>query len=224
MTTRCKLMGAAGFAADPEFFGTLAACRDRGADLATIRALRTGLQVVILNRKRDMLSSEAWAPMHPYLREVEWSDFVATPFDLQGTGTGVINCYMATNGLPDDEVKAFFRSMAALAALAIDHHQLIRRDREQARLDERARIARDLHDSVLQHLFAIGMQSKALERQAVELGRSGEAILAMAREFHETSVSARSELRSIIESARVTSLDESGIAASSGTRRRSLAK
>ena len=120
-----------------------------------------------------MLASDAWSPLHAYLREVEWSDFVATPFPLNGAGTGVINCYMAAGAAVTPDAITFFRSMGALAGLAIDYHDLMRRDRERVRREERDRLARDLHDSVLQRMFALSMQSKALERAADRMGDTG---------------------------------------------------
>lgn len=206
-----ELMGAAGFARDPEFFGTLAACRERGADLLTFRALHSDEQIVQVDRISDMLASPEWEPMHPYLREVEWSDFVATPFHLQGGGAGVINCYMAIDASVDESTTAFFHSMAELAALAVDHHQLILREREQTRLEERTRVARDIHDSVMQRLFAMGLQSRALERLSVGLGADGTEIAAIARDFHETSHSVRRELRTIIDSSRHIAIGDTGV-------------
>ena len=206
-----QLMGSAGFAADPEFFGLLAACRERGADLATFRALADGTQIVIPGRRAQMLASDAWSPLHAYLREVEWSDFVATPFPLNGAGTGVINCYMAAGAAVTPDAITFFRSMGALAGLAIDYHDLMRRDRERVRREERDRLARDLHDSVLQRMFALSMQSKALERAADRMGDTGAELAAEARTFYETSQSARAELRAIVESERTTSVGETGL-------------
>ena len=208
-----QLMGSAGFAADPEFFGLLAACRERGADLATFRALTDNTQIVIPGRRAQMLSSDAWSPLHAYLREVDWSDFVATPFPLNGSGTGVINCYMAAGALVTPETTAFFRSMGALAGLAIDYHDLMRRDRVRVRREERDRLARDLHDSVLQRMFALSMQSKALERAAAAMGERGAELAKEARAFYDTSQSARAELRAIVETERAAPVGETGLVA-----------
>jgi signal transduction histidine kinase len=207
-----QLMGSAGFAADPEFFGLLAACRERGADLATFRALSADAQIVIPGRRAQMLASDAWSPLHAYLREVDWSDFVATPFPLHSSGTGVINCYMSAGVSVTVDTAAFFRSMGALAGLAIDYHDLMRRDRERVRREERVRLARDLHDSVLQRMFALSMQSKALERAAERLGASGSELAAEAGTFYDTSQSARAELRAIVESERTAPVGETGLA------------
>ena len=110
-------------------------------DLATFRALADHTQIVIPGRRAQMLASSAWSPLHAYLREVEWSDFVATPFPLNGSGNrGGRTCYMSTGAAVTPDAIAFFRSMGALAGLAIDYHDLMRKDRERVRREERDRL------------------------------------------------------------------------------------
>jgi signal transduction histidine kinase len=56
----------------------------------------------------------------------------------------------------------FLLAMAGQAAMAVDHAALLERERDVVRREERQRLARDLHDSVVQQVFSIMMQAKSL--------------------------------------------------------------
>ena len=55
-------------------------------------------------------------------------------------------------------------SLAAFAAVTIENAQLYQRLQDLALIEERERIARDLHDKVIQRLFATGMSLQAMSR------------------------------------------------------------
>jgi len=52
--------------------------------------------------------------------------------------------------------------MAEQAAMAVDHAALLERERDVARREERQKLARDLHDSVVQQVFSMMMQARSL--------------------------------------------------------------
>ena len=56
------------------------------------------------------------------------------------------------------------RSFAAQASVALERDQVRRRSQRMALLEEQERIARDLHDSVIQRLFAVGLSLQATGR------------------------------------------------------------
>jgi signal transduction histidine kinase len=57
------------------------------------------------------------------------------------------------------------QALADQAALAIEHARLIQRGQDAVVLEERARLARDLHDSVTQSVFSLGMMARAAQTQ-----------------------------------------------------------
>ena len=71
----------------------------------------------------------------------------------------------------DDEVMV--TALAASAGIAIENAQLHRRVQQLAVFDERDRIARDLHDAVIQRLFAIGLSLQGMVRVARSTGLDG---------------------------------------------------
>lgn len=163
VTGSMRMMGSAGFSEDERFFDWLMACHERGAPLATYEALSTGEQRVYPGRKAQMLADDRWQPLHAYISELDWHDFIATPFRLEGVTSGVIHAYACASGDHGAAVCAFLRTMADQAALTLDYHALIDRDRRRIRQEERQRLAHDLHDSVIQHVFTLGMYARALE-------------------------------------------------------------
>ena len=69
-----------------------------------------------------------------------------------------------------DEDQHLIEMLAAHAALAIENARLYERSRELSAIEERNRLARDLHDSVVQKLFGVAL---AAESAATLLERDG---------------------------------------------------
>jgi signal transduction histidine kinase len=93
--------------------------------------------------------------------------FLGVPLYVQGEVFG--NLYLTDkedeDGFSDiDEEPSL--SLAAAAALAIDNARLHERAAELSLLEDRERIGRDLHDTVLQELFATGLSMQATARLA----------------------------------------------------------
>ncbi len=76
----------------------------------------------------------------------------------------------------DDEI--LVASLAAIAAVAVENARLHARQQDLAVVHDRERIARDLHDKVIQRLFATGMSLQAAVRLPVEdlVGRVENAV------------------------------------------------
>lgn len=93
--------------------------------------------------------------------------FLGVPIRLRGVVYG--NLYLAdkTNGegfTEGDQELAV--GLAAAAGLAIENARLHEQSRTAGLLDERERIARDLHDDVIQRLFATGLSLQAVAQIA----------------------------------------------------------
>jgi DNA-binding CsgD family transcriptional regulator len=115
-----SLMGSAGFSPDPVFFSQLRDARTRGARLATFDGPVTLDQRIIPDRRDRMLADGAWMPLHPYLRQVEWRDYVATPIPLRRERGGVVNAYLDPSSRVTARLLEFLRAMARVAATAIE--------------------------------------------------------------------------------------------------------
>ncbi|MGD6741891.1 histidine kinase [Streptomyces sp. BH106] len=157
-----QVMGSAGFSEVSTFFDLLMASRDRGADLITYRCLRERRQFVLPGRRAQMIANPAWQPLHDYVAQLDWDDFISTPLLSRGKALGALNVYVATGHRATAGMLAFLESIAEQAALAVDYATLISKERLTARSEERERLARNLHDSVVQHVFSLGMQARGL--------------------------------------------------------------
>jgi signal transduction histidine kinase len=204
-----RMMGSAGFSKDDEFFDWLMACHERGAPLATYEALRTGRQRVYQNRKAAMLADDRWQPLHAYISELDWRDFIATPFRLEGVTSGVINAYVDERADHGGAISEFLRTMADQAALALDYHALIERDRRRIRHEERQRLAHDLHDSVIQHVFTIGMYTRTLEAVVADAGPGG--AVRLTAELQELVQTVQRDLRGVVRALRPSPAAELGL-------------
>ena len=108
----------------------------------------------------DDLSSRpthVWPEHHP-----EMTNFLGTPVR---TGDGKVfgNLYLANkrSGAFTDEDEALLAVLGRATGLIIDQNQMRERVRSFTLLEERNRLARDLHDSVIQRLFAVGLSLQA---------------------------------------------------------------
>jgi signal transduction histidine kinase len=104
--------------------------------------------------------SYGFPPQHPPMKS-----FLGVPLRAKGEVFG--NLYLTDKmGAGDftDEDEALAEALALAAGVAIDNYRLHDRVRMISVLDDRERIGRDLHDKVVQRLFAVGMALQSATR------------------------------------------------------------
>lgn len=104
-------------------------------------------------------------PGHPPM-----TSFLGVPVFVGGAAYG--NLYLtdkADGGLFTDQDEELVVSLAAAAGTAIERARLHRRLRALDLVEDRERIARDLHDTVIQRLFATGLALQGAARLAAPL-------------------------------------------------------
>jgi signal transduction histidine kinase len=147
-----------------------------------------------------------WPPPHPRM-----SSFLGVPIIAKGN---VIAAFYLTDktGVEEfsDDDQAAIEMLAAHAAIAIENARLFERSRELSVVEERTRLARELHDSVSQTLFSISLLADAaatlLDRDTAKAKTQLEGLREMARAASE-------EMRSLIFELRPADLDADGLAA-----------
>ncbi len=100
--------------------------------------------------------------------------------------------------------------LAAHAAVAIENARLLERSRELSIVEERNRMARELHDSVSQKLFGLVLGA---ESAGTLLDRDPEAAAEQVARIGELAQEALGELRELIFELRPASLEDEGLAA-----------
>jgi signal transduction histidine kinase len=147
-----------------------------------------------------------WPSAHPQMRS-----FLGVPIVSRGS---VIAAFYLTDkegaehfGADDQRL---IETLAAHAAVAIENVRLLERSRELSIVEERNRLARELHDSVSQKLFGLVLNAEAA---ATLLGREDGAAAAQVARLGELAQEALAELRELIFELRPPSLEAEGLAA-----------
>jgi signal transduction histidine kinase len=150
---------------------------------------------------------EGWPAAHPQL-----SDVLGVPIRDGSQVLGFIfaACKRAPGGFTagDERLLGLF---AGHAAIALTNARLYERGRELSVLEERARLARDLHDAVSQKLFSVRAKASAaavlVERDPARAVTEMRSVAALAGE-------AQAELRAVIDGLAPPDLAAGGLAGS----------
>jgi signal transduction histidine kinase len=147
-----------------------------------------------------------WPEAHPSM-----SSFLGVPI-VSGRGD-VAGAFYLTDKLraPEfsDDDQGLIETFAAHAALALENARLHERSRELNIVEERNRLARELHDAVTQKLFGVVL---AAESGAALLERDRDAVAAQLALVRELAREAMEELRSVIVHLRPAALESQGLA------------
>ena len=147
---------------------------------------------------------EWWPDAHPRM-----TSFLGVPVVSHGR---VIAAFYLTDKIGVSEFTlddlATIEMLAAHAAIAIENARLYERSRELSVTEERNRLARELHDSVIQMLFSISLTAEAvtglIERDPAAAKAQAETLRDLARE-------ASQEMRSLIFELRPAELESDGL-------------
>ncbi|WP_246170729.1 GAF domain-containing sensor histidine kinase [Pseudonocardia hierapolitana] len=208
-----RVVGKAGFTDADDFTDRLEDCRRLGARLMFVEAFQTCRPIVVPHRKAAVMADPHWAPLHRIMGAPEWDAFAAVPLVVRGRAVGVLNAFYKPGEPPGTAALEFLEAMADQAATAVDSADLLSRSRHDAQLAERARLARELHDSVVQQVFSMRMQAKALQAQ-VAPGRTirPERVQSVADELLELAQTALADLRGLVLQLHPVELVERGLA------------
>lgn len=114
-----------------------------------------------LARLDDHPDRFGFPPGHPPMRS-----FLGVPVNVRNEVYGSLYLADRMDGsefAADDQ--AVVEALAMAAGMAIENSRLHRRVRELAVLEDRDRMARDLHDTVIQHLYAVGISLEAMAKE-----------------------------------------------------------
>lgn len=112
---------------------------------------------VRLGRLSDDSRSSGFPSHHPPM-----NSFLGVPIRVGDEVFGNLYLTESRRGEFSDEDEELALALAATAGVAIENARLFEHRRQLELLDERTRIARDLHDHVIQRLFAVGLNLQAI--------------------------------------------------------------
>jgi PAS domain S-box-containing protein len=137
-----------------------------------------------------------------------WNSVVAVPILLGPRYLGTLNCYYRSAAAPEQAELTFLRTLADLAAVALENARLLEESEQQAILQERRRLARELHDSVSQALYGISLGAKTVKARWNSHPDKAQQALDYVIELAE---GATKEMRALLYSLRPESLEEEGL-------------
>ena len=122
---------------------------------------------------------------------------------------GLLSCYRFTDrGFGLDEI-ALVTAIAEQMGMMLETHRLRQKAEEMAVLQERQRLARDLHDSVTQSLYSLSLFSRA-GREAAEDGDIDRLNHSL-QELEHNTLHALREMRLLLYELRPADLEQEGL-------------
>jgi PAS domain S-box-containing protein len=108
------------------------------------------------------------------------------------------------------EEQSLLVSIGQQVAVAVENARLYDQVQQTALLEERARLSRELHDSVTQSIYSVTLYAEAAARLLVS--GDGQAATDYLRELRDTAQEALREMRLLIYELRPVALEKSGLA------------
>jgi signal transduction histidine kinase len=144
------------------------------------------------------------------IRSTGYRALLSVPLIVQNEGYGGITLYYRSPRQFTDEEVQLAASIGVQAAMAIENARLREQAGQTAAVEERNRLARELHDSVAQSLYSVTLYAEA----AARLTSSGETsgVAEHLRELGTTARDALREMRLLIFELSPPALEKSSLA------------
>ena len=132
------------------------------------------------------LHNEPTNLFHAYYENPELKSLLVIPLRIKETGIGVLDVVNKTSGFTQNDIRVM-GLFANQAAIAIENAQLQKQAERLAVIEERQRLARELHDSVTQALYSVTLFTDAaimaLDAEKIEVAKENlDELRNMARE------------------------------------------
>src|SRR5215216_5492958 len=192
------------------FTAGLQAAYSAGAQSPTLEAFRRRRPMLVRDFRRFVLNNPLYAPIHHFVREAPWDTLYIVPLISRGRALGTINLYYLPEQEPGEDEKVFLGAVADQTAVAVENVRLFAGVRDKAALEERQRLARELHDSVSQALYGITLGTKTartlLDKNPDRVADPLDYVLSLAE-------AGQAEMRALIFELRPESLKKEGLVA-----------
>ena len=185
-----------------------------GAPLLTLAAAKERTPRLERDLQTLIRDDARLAPLASIVDEARWRSLVAAPLIVRDVSLGALTAYYPAPADPDEAEVAFISAMADQAAIAVNTARLLSDAQAKAALEERNRLARDLHDSVSQNLYSLLLQARAAQSAAARIDGSDGAMMAeRLQTLHTLAEAALDDMRSAITHLRTpTATGDSGLA------------
>ncbi|MBN1319087.1 MAG: GAF domain-containing protein [Anaerolineales bacterium] len=131
------------------------------------------------------------------------------PLQVANNVIGTLDIHSTSKGAFTEDDILVFQSLGDQIAIAIENARLYERSGEYAILDERTRLSRELHDSVIQSLYSLCLLAEGW-RRLIQSGQHDDIDLYLGR-VGEIAHQALKEMRLLIHELRPPPLEEEGL-------------
>ena len=180
--------------------------RSMGAPLAVDKVYQTG--ALTITDVASTFDDPRFAPLAELTRRAQWQTLASVPLSVRGETVGVLTAFYTKRNEPSPSDIAFLTAMAEHGALAVHTARLLAQAKDKAALEERARMARDLHDAVSQLLFSMQLRARALQLEAARRDWGTAQLADGLSELNTLIGSAVEEMRSLVLHLRPSELRE----------------
>jgi signal transduction histidine kinase len=143
------------------------------------------------------------------LKLTGFQTYLGAQIRVKGHPQGVLSCFRhSARGFAVDEISLLV-ALAEQVGVIVENHRLRQRIQEMAVVEERQRLARDLHDSVTQSLYSLALFTRA-GREAAEDGdtpRLNDSLAAL----ETTALQALRQMRLLLYELRPAVLEQEGL-------------
>ena len=175
------------------------------------KVIATGQPLLIPDLRSGSSAARTWqTASHPIQRRLVGRArcWLAVPLAVKDRMIGVLRLTHDEPGRFTDHDVELTVALARHVALAMENARLYEQAREVAAIEERQRLARDLHDAVSQTLFSAGLIADVLPRIWKQ---DPERVLPLLEELGGLTRGARAEMRTLLWELRPQALLESSL-------------
>jgi PAS domain S-box-containing protein len=189
----------------------LNAILDQGTLMLAQPAFEGRRAALVRGMRQKVLDAPAYVSLHAFMRRVEWDAILAVPMTYREQPMGVLLAYY----LPGHRLSAvelgLCMAIADQAAVAVENARLVKQVQGKAALEERQRLARELHDSVTQELFSISLTARSIQMLLDRAGALPESVREKMLDLRNLTQGALAEMRALIFELRPGALEEEGL-------------
>jgi PAS domain S-box-containing protein len=127
---------------------------------AAMEVFRTHRPMLVRDVRQVALKQPLASSVHRFFREAPWDTVYCVPLVYRGLGLGTLNLYYPAGEEPTEDERVFLGAVADQIAIAVENAELFAAAQGKAALEERQRLARELHDSVSQALYGIALGAR----------------------------------------------------------------
>ncbi|MEI6044195.1 MAG: histidine kinase [Chloroflexota bacterium] len=134
--------------------------------------------------------------------------YLGVPLKCKGRVVGVVTLTSTRIRTVSNSEVELFKAIGSQIGIAIENARLYRQAQQLAALEERNRLARDLHDSVTQTIFSLTLTAESTRAMMI---KKPERVPAQLERLQSLARSALAEMRALIFQLRPAALEEQGL-------------